>query len=348
MIGLETNIDSVNAAINNVTANNLTQFIQIIHQQPMEIFSKLPEIVQTYKSIHFTMCNPPFYDSESTTSDNSNDKTTKWKNRTGNRPPPKTLKTGSIDELSVPGGECTFVQKMIDESIQFRQYVRVFTTMLGHKISMIRILRYLAEKHITNVVQTQFCQGNTTRWAIAWSFDSRIFLKKVPSYGPPTMLSKKPFTFSIPNGISLDDALLQLRQQLTKIMLTIDMLDVMTMKNCFAMKIFALENTWSNQRKKRRQERQNDMNSDLTQEENVKRKLDAISNGNEKGNVKRIKSCDEVVIFEYNYIYLVIEIRLLKNNENKICLELEYLSGTAKIDGAYQVYQYLVNNWPKA
>lgn len=346
MIGLETNIDSVNTAINNVTANNLTQCIQIIHQEPMEIFSKLPDIAQKNNLIHFTMCNPPFYDSDQSTTNYSPNK--KWKNRTGNRPPPKTLQTGSTDELSIPGGELSFIQKMVDESIQFRQYVCVFTTMLGHKISMIRVLRYLAEKQITNIAQTQFCQGNTTRWAIAWSFDSRIFLRKVPSYGPQTMCSKKSFSYEIPNSSSdssLDTELLNLCQQLNKINLTLDMLD-QTNKKLYAGKIFAFENTWSHQRKKRRQMQQKEckqlLDADLTME-NGKRKSNFNSNDEETCS-KRIKNCNDEMKFEY--VYLVVEIRL-KKNENKICLEMEYLSGTAKIDGAYQLYQYLVNNWAK-
>lgn len=43
--------------------------------------------------------------------------------------------------------------------------------MLGKKESLVELKKYLVEeKNITNVTETQFCQGHTMRWAIAWSF----------------------------------------------------------------------------------------------------------------------------------------------------------------------------------
>ncbi len=43
--------------------------------------------------------------------------------------------------------------------------------MLGKKKSLIELKKFLShEKNISNISETQFCQGNTMRWAIAWSF----------------------------------------------------------------------------------------------------------------------------------------------------------------------------------
>ena len=42
--------------------------------------------------------------------------------------------------------------------------------MLGKKKSLIDLKRYLIEsKNISNISETQFCQGRTMRWALAWS-----------------------------------------------------------------------------------------------------------------------------------------------------------------------------------
>ena len=44
----------------------------------------------------------------------------------------------------------------------------MFTSQLGKKSSLIEIERSLGElRHIT----TEFCQGKTMRWAIAWTLD---------------------------------------------------------------------------------------------------------------------------------------------------------------------------------
>jgi hypothetical protein len=43
--------------------------------------------------------------------------------------------------------------------------------MLGKKSSLIALNNYLLkEKSIKNTTDTEFCQGNTMRWGIAWSY----------------------------------------------------------------------------------------------------------------------------------------------------------------------------------
>lgn len=48
--------------------------------------------------------------------------------------------------------------------------------MLGKKQSLIELKKYLTdEKKIENITESQFCQGHTMRWALAWSFeDSKL------------------------------------------------------------------------------------------------------------------------------------------------------------------------------
>lgn len=55
----------------------------------------------------FTMCNPPFFKEI----DESNEKTSKIKAQ-----PPKNAFTGTLNELTYPGGEVAFVEKLITES----------------------------------------------------------------------------------------------------------------------------------------------------------------------------------------------------------------------------------------
>lgn len=45
--------------------------------------------------------------------------------------------------------------------------------MLGKKSSLVELKKYLSEiKQIKNISETQFCQGNTMRWGIAWSHNT--------------------------------------------------------------------------------------------------------------------------------------------------------------------------------
>lgn len=50
--------------------------------------------------------------------------------------------------------------------------------MFGKKSSLIKVKEYLEkEKLIKNISETQFCQGNTMRWGLAWSFCDEKLLK---------------------------------------------------------------------------------------------------------------------------------------------------------------------------
>lgn len=45
--------------------------------------------------------------------------------------------------------------------------------MLGVKANVPKIMEYLKQREISNICTTEFHQGHTTRWAIAWSYQER-------------------------------------------------------------------------------------------------------------------------------------------------------------------------------
>lgn len=55
-------------------------------------------------------------------------------------------------------------------------YGRIFTSLLGHKSSVEKITSILKSHNITNYTKTQFMNGKTMRWIIAWSFCNKINL----------------------------------------------------------------------------------------------------------------------------------------------------------------------------
>lgn len=121
MYGLESNTDSAEHACRNVANNNLDTFVTVL-QQPKEsvIFEGLCSL-GSFTSADFCMCNPPFFNSQ------DQQVITSQNNRTGHRPQPKNHFTGASDELMAPGGECQFVQHIINESCGLRQRIRVYT-----------------------------------------------------------------------------------------------------------------------------------------------------------------------------------------------------------------------------
>lgn len=99
------------------------------------------------------MCNPPFFESE----DNDFEKVEKVL-------PPRNAPTGNDSELKTEGGEVCFVTKMIDESVEMGDQVKIYSTMIGKKTDLASLRRLLRSKNIKNMIWTEFCQGHTTRY----------------------------------------------------------------------------------------------------------------------------------------------------------------------------------------
>lgn len=69
------------------------------------------------------------------------------------------------------GGELDFVTRMIEESIQLREKVIWYTTMLGKLSSVSLVAEKLISHNNHNYAVTEFVQGSKTRrWAVAWSW----------------------------------------------------------------------------------------------------------------------------------------------------------------------------------
>lgn len=80
--------------------------------------------------------------------------------------------------------------------------------MIGHKSSLVPLKKLLREANVISFKQTEFCQGNTTRWGLAWTFCD-IDLRKVPEItvkASRKQKSKVPFKYVLPpqQGNSVD------------------------------------------------------------------------------------------------------------------------------------------------
>lgn len=335
MFGLETNEESFNCANQNVTKNNLNSYITLVNQKSSgPIFN---EVLKEAGVIDFCMCNPPFFSSVDDFDPSHR------KNRTGKRPAPSNPITGSHDELMIEGGECEFVTKIIEESSIVRHRIRIFTTMLGHKTSVAKMLTVLNSLNITNIAQTEFCQGRTTRWGLAWSFNSDILLRNVPRQGvhPP---KKKLFNFDLSDSADFNvDAVLDwLKSTFQVINIQLENIHWESGKmNIVTCKIVAIENTWSKQRRKRRE-----MERTHQQLENVVHSdVDSLYDVNSPERARKKRKIDLNVELLKNPL-LVVNINISKHPKTRmITVSLTYLSGTAEHNGVYQILQFLRNSW---
>ncbi|KAG2234614.1 hypothetical protein INT48_003422 [Thamnidium elegans] len=165
-IGTDIEPRSIKYATENVNRNGLQDRITIIsNPDPNKIFVLDDSIEYT-----FSMCNPPFYSSEEEIEQGLLNKELE----------PSAVCLGSMNEMITEGGELGFVSRMIKESVLHGRKVRWYTTLLGLKKTIRPLIRLLKENDISNYIVTNFTQGNTTRWAIAWSFfESRPTTAKV-------------------------------------------------------------------------------------------------------------------------------------------------------------------------
>ncbi|KAK0113672.1 hypothetical protein ONS96_014527 [Cadophora gregata f. sp. sojae] len=157
-----TDIDakSLQFAKQNIQDNGFHGRIKLLQTRPDEPLLPLDEM--GFESIDFIMCNPPFYTSTSEMLSSAALK----------RRPPFTACTGSADEMVTPGGEVSFVMRMIDESLNLKDRVQWYTSMLGKFSSIGPLVTRLKGNGIDNYAVTEFVQGSKTRrWGIAWSLE---------------------------------------------------------------------------------------------------------------------------------------------------------------------------------
>ena len=76
----------------------------------------LADLLTESEHYDFTMCNPPFFADKSEIVGN--------RSRTGNRPQPSSVCTGTESEIVTSGGEVAFVGRMIDDSLRLGSRIK--------------------------------------------------------------------------------------------------------------------------------------------------------------------------------------------------------------------------------
>ncbi|PON55072.1 S-adenosyl-L-methionine dependent methyltransferase, Mett10D, predicted [Parasponia andersonii] len=110
-------------------------------------------VVRDDEKFDFCMCNPPFFETMEEAGLN-----------------PKTSCGGTSEEMVCPGGEKAFISRIIEDSRILKQTFRWYTTMVGRKSNLKFLISKLREVGVSIVKTTEFVQGQTCRWGLAWSF----------------------------------------------------------------------------------------------------------------------------------------------------------------------------------
>ncbi|XP_022451184.1 RNA N6-adenosine-methyltransferase METTL16 isoform X1 [Delphinapterus leucas] len=187
---LATEVDDMcfNYAKKNVEQNNLSDLIKVVKVPQktllMDALKEESEIIYD-----FCMCNPPFF---------ANQLEAKGVNsRNPRRPPPSSVNTGGITEIMAEGGELEFVKRIIHDSLQLQKRLRWYSCMLGKKCSLAPLKEELRIQGVPKVTYTEFCQGRTMRWALAWSFYDDVTVPSPPSKRRKLEKPRKPITFVV-------------------------------------------------------------------------------------------------------------------------------------------------------
>ncbi|XP_039215056.1 RNA N6-adenosine-methyltransferase METTL16 isoform X1 [Crotalus tigris] len=187
---IATEVDDVcfSYAKKNVEQNNLSDLIKVVKvPQKTLLLDALEE--ESEVIYDFCMCNPPFF---------ANQLEAKGVNsRNPRRPPPSSVNTGGITEIMAEGGELEFVKRIIHDSLQLKKRLRWYSCMLGKKCSLAPLKEELRIHGVPKVTHTEFCQGRTMRWALAWSFYENVKVPSPPSKKRKLEKPRKPITFLV-------------------------------------------------------------------------------------------------------------------------------------------------------
>ncbi|XP_077257692.1 U6 small nuclear RNA (adenine-(43)-N(6))-methyltransferase isoform X1 [Temnothorax americanus] len=249
VIGTEVDERSMEHAQKCIRRNKLQDLIEIITVNSNKIFK---DVVQTDRVYDFSMCNPPFFESE----DNGFEKIVKVL-------PPRNAPTGNDGELKTEGGEVGFVTRMIEESVEVGDRIKIYSTMIGRKADLVSLRRLLRSKDIKNMTWTEFCQGHTTRWGLAWSFlpqsivnltTAPVIKKRGKSIVQSLRNYKISITFPVEDKFScVNDIISFLRSTAEE--LNVKLQDLPVPEDSFdgwACQVTARERSWEHTRRKRR------------------------------------------------------------------------------------------------
>ncbi|XP_021956825.1 U6 small nuclear RNA (adenine-(43)-N(6))-methyltransferase [Folsomia candida] len=329
MTGTEVDSEYVKIAQRNVDKNKLSHLVTIVPSKPNSpilspILNQVPD-----NHYSFTMCNPPFFGSDEET-----DSVRKGRFSSKDeplRPSPSGAKSGQAAELIAEGGELQFVQGLIRESLAHRRKVLIYTTMLGLKRHLKQVISYLRHHNIANYTTTEFVQGKTMRWGIAWSFSVNLLPPQ------PDLVTTFPNFSTLVNFETLIRSYLEDLKLHALHWLPSSSEDVDVARPVLEM--VAMHNTWSGQRRKRRLERQK-MEEDGSPQKIQKSEENPLKSPDSSSTTSATNETQQSILL---HCFL----DFLREEDGSAKILMRYRDGTAGKEGLHQIQQYIKNRYGK-
>ena len=167
MLGTDINPNSLENAQKILESNpDLKENIQLKLQPDSDLIFK--NIILSKDSFTFSMCNPPFHESEE-------DAMLGNRRKSNNLRKKKVDKTnlnfsGNASELWCEGGEMAFIKKMINESVQFSSQVLWFTSLVSKKDNLHQLTTLLKNLKMPEFKTIDMAQGQKISRILAWTF----------------------------------------------------------------------------------------------------------------------------------------------------------------------------------
>ena len=128
-------------------------------------------IIKQTERFTFSMCNPPFHESQQAAESGTNRKLKNLNKHKKQSVSNKSLNFGGRqNELWCEGGERQFVSNMIGESRAYKDQVLWFTSLVSKKDNLPFIYTELKKIKASQVKTIDMAQGNKTSRFVAWSF----------------------------------------------------------------------------------------------------------------------------------------------------------------------------------
>ena len=167
MLGTDINQKSLENAQKILGDNpDFSSHIQLKFQPDSNFIFK--NILSPENRFTFSMCNPPFHDSEESAMKGNLRKTKNLKKS-------KTSKTnlnfgGQQSELWCEGGELAFISKMIEESALFSSQILWFTCLVSKQENLFKLTSLLNKVKAVEVKTIDMAQGQKISRILAWTF----------------------------------------------------------------------------------------------------------------------------------------------------------------------------------
>jgi len=171
MVGTDIDTNAILSAKANIkSSEKLKKHIEVRHQKNnANIFEG---ILLENEYFHFTMCNPPFHNSEEEATKGTLKKLRNLQEENQAYLTKKEITLnfgGQANELWCNGGEALFIKRMIKQSAAFKNQVGWFTTLVSKKENLKKIYRQL-DKLKTTHKTIAMTQGNKKSRFVAWKF----------------------------------------------------------------------------------------------------------------------------------------------------------------------------------